>query len=100
MHTAKRRKSCTNGKTSRPIEKMRKNRTLKRILAILFCFFLFFAMNQHDNLVIQIAVAMIIIALLGLTVIKASNRTTSVPLPPATTQPIAVKVQQGSVEST
>ncbi len=54
-------------------------------------------MNHNDNLIIQIAVAMIIIALLWLTIIKASNRETWVPLPAATTQPIAVKVQQWSV---
>ncbi len=53
-------------------------------------------MNPNDNLVIQIAVAMIIIALLWLTLIKASNRTTSIPLPPAATAPVAVKVQQWS----
>lgn len=53
-------------------------------------------MNHNDNLVIQIAVAMIIIALLWLTIIKASQKETSIPLPAATTQPIAVKVQQWS----
>ena len=57
-------------------------------------------MNRNDNLVVQIAVAMIIIALLWLTLIRASNQESSVPLPAATTVPIAVKVQQWAVADT
>jgi len=51
-------------------------------------------MRQNDNLVIQIAVAMIIIAILGLVMIKASERDRIRPLPATTAQPVAVKVQQ------
>ena len=57
-------------------------------------------MHHNDNLVIQIAVAMIIIALLWLTLIKASKQESTVPLPAATIQPIAVKVQQWGVDTT
>ncbi len=53
---------------------------------------------KNDNLVIQIAVAMIIIALIWIIVIKASEREKSVALPVSNTQHIAVKVQQGSVD--
>lgn len=54
-------------------------------------------MHKNDNLIIQIAVAMIIIALLGLIMIKASERDRIRPLPATTAQPIAVKIQQWAV---
>lgn len=54
-------------------------------------------MKHNDNLVIQIAVAMIIIALLGLVMIRASERDRITPLPQPTAQPVAVRVQQWAV---
>ncbi len=54
-------------------------------------------MKNNDNLVIQIAVAMIIIALLGIVMIRATQWKTIDPLPKSNVQPIAVKVQQWAV---
>lgn len=54
-------------------------------------------MHKNDNLIIQIAVAMIIIALLGLIMIRASERDRIRPLPAPTAQPVAVRIQQWAV---
>ena len=54
-------------------------------------------MKNNDNLIIQIAVAMIIVALLGIVMIRATKGQTIDPLPTSNVQPIAVKVQQWAV---